>query len=451
VTVRALFEVFADVVASRARGGELIAATLEAEASEFVRFNGARLRQAGVVERAVVRLRLVDGDRQAFHRVTLPGLGADADAVAGALDEALATLRSVLAESPPDPLLDVNREAVFEVDEGPDAPFDREAFVDTVVSAAGDADLVGFCAAGPIARGFCSSAGARLWYRRSVVAFDWSIHLPVDAAGGARKAVKAGWSAPVLDTEALAAAIARSRADAAVLARPARRLATGDYRVLLSPRALADLLELLGWGGFSARARRTGQSPLARLARGEATLSPTLSLVEDLDAGFAPGFQADGYRRPPRVPLIERGASAGTLVSPRTAREFGLASNAAVDAEMPESLRVAPGAMRSADALGRLGTGVSISNLWYLNWSDRAAGRLTGMTRFASLWVEGGEAVAPIDAMRFDDSVYRLLGEALEALGDAPERMPATDTYEGRAIGGIEAPAALVAALRFAL
>jgi predicted Zn-dependent protease len=235
------------------------------------------------------------------------------------------------------------------------------------------------------------------------------------------------------------------------MARPARRLAPGDYRVLLAPRALADLLELMCWGGFSARAHRAGQSPLARLARGDASLSRLLSIAEDLDAGFAPGFQSDGYPRPRRVPLVERGTLAGTLASPRTAREFGLDSNAAGDAEAPESMRVAPGTLRAADALARLGTGVSISNLWYLNWSDRAAGRVTGMTRFASLWVEDGQPVAPIDAMRFDDSIYRVLGEALEGLGDACERMPATDTYDGRATGGVEAPSALSAALRFAL
>lgn len=449
--MRALFDRLADAIASRARRGEFLAATFEAEASEFVRFNGARLRQAGVVERAVARLRLVDGGRQAYHALTLPGLRADADAIVGAVDEALAALREVIASSQPDPLLDVNREPVIDADEAPDARFDRRAFVDAVASAAGDADLVGFCAAGPVARGFCSATGARLWYRRGGVSFDWSIHLPFEPAGGARRAVKAAWSGPVLEPDALAASIARSRADALVLARPPRRLPPGDYRVLLAPHAFADLLRLLGWGGFSARAHRTGRSPLARFARGEASLSPLLSIAEDLEAGFAPRFQSDGYRRPGRVPLVERGALAGTLVSPRTAREFGLASNAAGEDETPESLRVAPGTLRAHEALARLDEGVSVSNLWYLNWSDRAAGRVTGMTRFASMWVEGGEPVAPIEAMRFDDSAFRVLGDALEALGEVPERMPATDTYDGRATGGVEAPSALVGALRFAL
>jgi predicted Zn-dependent protease len=450
--VRAAFDALADALGALAAPGELLAANLEAESSEFVRLNGARLRQAGRVERATVRLRLVRGDRQAFHHFTLPGVDARAADVRNAVASALDALRAVVAASEPDPLLDVARDPVRVDDDAPDAPFDRAAFVETVVAAAGDADLVGFCAAGPVARGFCSSTGARQWYRRSSIAFDWSIHLPPDsAAQGARKAVKASWSGGGLDAPAIAAAIARSRADAEVMARPVRRLAPGDYRALLSPRAVADLVELLAWGGFSARAHRAGQSPLARLARGEARLSPLLSISEDLGAGFAPAFQADGYARPRRVPLVERGAFAGWLVSPRTAREYGLASNAASEHEAPESARVAPGSLRADDALAQLGTGVAVANLWYLNYSDRAAGRVTGMTRFASLWVEDGVPVGPIEAMRFDDSVWRLLGDALEALGASTQRMPATDTYEGRAIGGVEAPSALVSALRFAL
>lgn len=450
--MRALFDSLADALDAQARPGELLAATFDAEGSEFLRLNGGRIRQAGRVERAVAHLRVVDGGRQAFHALTLPGLRAGPDAVSRAVRAALDGLRDAIAGSEPDPLLDISRDAVVADDTGPDAPFDREAFVDTVAAAAGAADLVGFCAAGPVARGFCSSAGSRQWYQRSSVVFDWSIHLPVDeAAGGARKAVKAGWSGAGFDAVALAAAIARSRADAVVMARPVRRLAPGEQRVLLAPRAFADLLELLGWGGFSARAHRSGQSPLGRLQRGELRLSPLLSMAEDLDAGFAPGFQADGYPRPRRVPLIESGRFAQWLASPRTAREYGLPSNAAAAGESPDSLRVAPGLLADADALARLGTGLSVANLWYLNFSDRPACRVTGMTRFACLWVEDGQAIAPVEAMRFDDSVYRMLGEALEALGDTPHAMPATDTYGSRATGGIEAPSALLGALRFTL
>ena len=453
--MRARFEELAQAIETGCAPGEFACATLEAERSEFVRINGARVRQAGRVERAVARIRLVQGDRQAIHQLTLPGLEPGVGDLPGAVHESLAALRLVLADSAPDPLLDVNRDPVQSDDrdtrEG-EVTFDRAAFVQTVMDAAGPADLVGFCAAGPLARGFCSSSGSRQWYQRERVSFDWSIHLPGDATGsGDRKAVKASWSGPVFNADAVSRAIADSRRDAQVMTRPVMRLAPGDYRALLSPRAFADLLEMLSWGGFSARAHHAGQSPLAWLRSGKSTLSPMLSMAEDLDAGLAPSFQADGYPRARRTMLIDGGRFADWLVSPRTAREYHLAGNAESDAEMPETLRVQPGSMKACDALAALGTGLSISNFWYLNFSDRASGRVTGMTRFACLWVDHGEPVAPVEAMRFDDSLYRLLGDQLAALGDTAALMPAGDTYDGRATGGIEVPGALLGAVRFAL
>lgn len=462
--MRGRFDELADALQSLTRPDEFTSATLEAEQSEFVRINGARLRQAGRVERAVARLRLVRGDRQAFHQMTLPGAvkgQGDCDAVLQAVSYALDRLRQVLHDSEPDPLLDVNRDPVTSDDRGPatshaesshEALFDRRLFIDTVAAAAGPADLVGFCAAGPIARGFCSSTGSRQYFERHSVSFDWSIHLPVDqTAGGDRKAVKASWSGAVFDPDLVARAIAASRRDAQVMSRPVMRLAPGDYRALLAPAALADLLQMLSWGGFSARAHLSGQSPLARLRSGDSSFSKMLSLAEDLDAGLAPAFQADGFPRPRQVPLIQQGRFADWLVSPQTAREFHIAGNAAGAHEAPESLRVAPGSMAQEQALARLGTGLSISNFWYLNFSDRPACRVTGMTRFACLWVQDGEPVAPIEAMRFDDSLFRVLGDQLLALGDQCELLPATDSYDGRATGGIEVPTALVGALRFAL
>ena len=45
------------------------------------------------------------------------------------------------------------------------------------------------------------------------------------------------------------------------------------------------------------------------------------------------------------MPLVSNGALVGSLVSPRTAREFGLAANGANGAEMPESLAMAGGTL----------------------------------------------------------------------------------------------------------
>ena len=126
-------------------------------------------------------------------------------------------------------------------------------------------------------------------------------------------------------------------------------------------------------------------------------------------------------------------------------------TNGASGSEHPVALTVAPGALGEEDILGALGTGVWVSNLWYLNYSDRPKGRLTGMTRFACFWVEHGEIVAPINVMRFDDTVWDLLGSGLEALGQRVPLSLDNSTYGQRAMGSTATPGALVSALSFTL
>ena len=94
--------------------------------------------------------------------------------------------------------------------------------------------------------------------------------------------------------------------------------------------------------------------------------------------------------------------------------------------------------------LHTLGTGLYVSDLWYLNYSDRQACRMTGMTRFACFWVEDGELVAPLDVMRFDDSFLRMFGEGLVGLTDRAETLPEAGTYQSRQLSSITTPAAIV-------
>ena len=63
-----------------------------------------------------------------------------------------------------------------------------------------------------------------------------------------------------------------------------------------------------------------------------------MTIAEATADGVAPAFQGDGFARPKRVPLIEGGRLVGSLVSPRTAREFSLDANGANGDEAPEAL-----------------------------------------------------------------------------------------------------------------
>ena len=98
-----------------------------------------------------------------------------------------------------------------------------------------------------------------------------------------------------------------------------------------------------------------------------------------------------------------------------------------------------------------LDTGLAIGNLWYLNYADRNDCRITGMTRFATFWVENGEAIAPVKAMRFDDSLYHLLGDRLEGLTRERELLVSPETYEGRSSASALLPGILVSGIDLAL
>jgi predicted Zn-dependent protease len=170
---------------------------------------------------------------------------------------------------------------------------------------------------------------------------------------------------------------------------------------------MEELFSLLSWGGFSLAAEKTATTPFIRMVEGGARLDPRITLAENSAEGLAPGFQGEGFVKPATVPLITKGVWTGALASPRSAAEFGVAPNGADGAEAPVALDMAAGDLAAADVLRTLGTGIYVGNLWYLNYSDRNACRFTGMTRFATFWVENGEIVAPLNVMRFDDTIWR--------------------------------------------
>ena len=419
---------------------ETLLCSLAGERSDFVRFNHARVRQAGTIEQRYLSMRLIRNRRQAYASIALAG-GDDDFVLARAT---LEQLRAVLAQLPEDPWLLISEEPNS-------TDFARrgrlpqpEDVVQQATALARDVDFVGFYAGGTIARGFANSLGQRNWHEIDSFVFDWSLHLHAD------KAVKNSYSGlewePAIFETKLRGDVERLGA----LATPAMTLPPGEYRAYLAPRALEEIIYLLALDGFSARARATRQSPLLKMELDE-KLSPNVTLTENTEDGIAPAFQQDGYTRPPRVTLIAGGALAESLVSPRSAREYGLATNGANAGERPESIDLAPGDLATAEALNALGTGLYIGNLWYLNFSDRPAGRITGMTRFATFWVEGGRIVAPVNVLRFDDTLYRMLGDNLLALTRERELLVSTSTYYERSTASTRLPGALLSSLRFTL
>ena len=419
---------------------EMLLSTLEAERSDFVRFNRGLVRQPGSVEQRYLTLRLVRDRRQASATLALAGRDEDL----GRARAAIAHLREALGPLPEDPWLLLPDKPQSTLTERHGALPSAEAVVQQVVAHSNGCDLAGIYAAGTIYRGFANSHGQRNWHEVDSFNLDWSVHLEAD------RAVKESHAGFHWEGSAFEDKLETAKRQLAHVAAPRRTLVPGEYRAYLAPRALEEIVGLLSWGGFSARARATRQSPLLRMAHG-ATLAASVTMTENTAEGLAPQFQEDGYVRPARVMLVDRGRLGDALVSPRSAKEYGLAVNGAHGGESPESLEVAAGDLPEKDALAALDTGLYIGNLWYLNYSDRPAGRVTGMTRFATFWVEGGRVAAPVTPMRFDDSIYRMLGENLLALTQERALLLDPSTYDARSTRSARVPGALLGSLSFTL
>jgi len=441
VIERPVLDALGDALCAPRGDGSVVSLWLQAEASDFQRFNHAKLRQATHVEQCHATLAVTAQGRRAETTLTLAGrIDADIATLAAERDRLLALLHDV----PEDPFL-LLPDAVHPTsrDERGTLPTPAQV-VDAVAGHAAGEDFVAFVASGPVVRAYADSRGQRNWHRVETFHVEGSLL----RGGQASKLVHAGthWS----DT-AFAARLDEARAQLALLGRPAAALAPGAYRAYFAPAAVAELLGLLSWNGFGLKARRSGTSSLARLASGDAAFDARVQMAEATADGIAPAFGADGWTRPARVELVRDGRAANALASPRSAREFGVASHGASAAELPESLELRAGTLAGRDLLAALGDGLWIGHLWYLNYSDLHACRMTGMTRYACFVVRGGEIVAPFAPMRFDDSLLRLLGSGLLGLTATRERIVAAETYERRRLASITAPGALVDGLQLTL
>ncbi|MGY4494356.1 TldD/PmbA family protein [Pseudomonas sp. TE3610] len=430
---RDAFDQLAQWLNQQLAGGEQFSLGYSAEDSQFIRFNHGRVRQVSEVRQIEVTLRLIRDERHASETLTLTG---EIELDIARLGKALAQLRALLVQLPADPYLQLHHQAYTSERESDGEVPSAAELIEQVVSLSDGLDMVGIYAGGPLYRGFASSWGGRGWHVATSASLDFSLF----HANG--EAVKITYAASHWDRDALAAQFAQGREQLVHLGKPRKSLSPGRYRTYFAPAALNSLVSMLR-GGFSARALNNRSSALQALQLGTASLSARFSLSESASTGLEPLFNGDGSLRQDQ-PLISAGELAGQLVSARSAREYGLQANGVDGSELPSSLVMAAGDLPTAQVLQALGTGLYIGNLWYLNYSDVGLARVTGLTRFASFWVEDGQIVAPIDTMRFDDSLYAVLGDNLLALTRERTLRISTRTYHHRDAQTVLLPGALV-------
>ncbi len=407
-----------------------------------MRLNRSAIRQPGVVQQRALSLDLIQGRRHAPGTVTLAG---DAQMDRERLDGLVGELRDRLPYLPEDPYLLYATEVQNSETHGDNRLPAAEDAIAALMQAGEGRDLVGIYASGGTYAGFANSLGQRNWFSSYSFNADWSFYHEKD------KAVKTAYAGFAWEPAAFDRKVEAALSHLDALRQSPQTIEPGAYRVYLSPTALYDIMGMLSWGGFGLKDHRTKQTTLLRMVEDDAQLHPLVTLRENTADGVAPNFQGAGFVKPDQVTLIESGRFRNCLVSPRSAEEYGVPTNGASGGESPASIDMAPGALADDDILKRLDTGVYMSNVWYLNYSDRSACRLTGMTRFATFWVENGEIQAPLNLMRFDESVYRMLGDRLIDLTAERELILDAGSYFQRSTDSGRLPGALVDDFTFTL
>ena len=252
--------------------------------------------------------------------------------------------------------------------------------------------------------------------------------------GGSGYAEAAAVDASTIDAGALgreAAGKARATADAV-------SIEPGDYPVVLEEYAVVDLLDMLGYLGFSALAVQEERS---FFEPGKRIGSDLVTIVDDGHdpAGLPLWFDYEGVAKR-RVDLVERGdLPRGRLRRPdRGARRRAPRPVTACPAPnpwgpFPLNMVMEAGDASREDLIGGLDRGLLVTRFHYTNPVHPKLAIVTGMTRDGTFLVEGGKIVGPVKNLRYTQSYLAALAGTVAV---ARERK----TLKGF-LGGVVVPA----------
>src|SRR6185369_420637 len=199
VTNKDFFYALATALCTPVDGAERVSLYLKSEASDFVRFNRAAVRQATHVQQGYATLAVVEGSRRIETTLALSGV---VDADIAALRSERSALLAQLPEVPEDPYLLLPDEVSSSHRHETGALPSVESLVLAVTAAAKGLDFVGFYAGGPVVRAFADSRGQRHWHHVESFHIDWCLYQQAD------KAVKSAYAGTHWDSDEFARRVA---------------------------------------------------------------------------------------------------------------------------------------------------------------------------------------------------------------------------------------------------
>ena len=210
-----------------------------------------------------------------------------------------------------------------------------------------------------------------------------------------------------------AAAIGREAADKARATANAVSIEPGDYPVVLEEYAVTDLLDMVGYLGFSALAVQEERS---FVEPGKQIGSQLVTVRDDGHdpAGLPLWFDYEGVAKQ-RVELIENGICRNVVHDTQTAARAGVQSTGhGLPAPnpwgpFPLNMIMEPGESSRDDLIEGLDRGLLVTRFHYTNPVHPKLAIVTGMTRDGTFLVEGGRIVGPVKNLRYTQSYLAAL------------------------------------------
>lgn len=195
----------------------------------------------------------------------------------------------------------------------------------------------------------------------------------------------------------------------------AAALEPGTYEVVLSPYAVAEMLEYLGMVGLGGLAVLEERS---FMRMGERLMSTSVTITDDASVEeLAPmPFDGEGATTRP-VTLVDEGVCRAVVHDSVTAARCGVPSTGHsfeqpnTQGPLPRYLALRPGSATPDGLIAACERGLLVTRFWYVRPVHPLATVITGMSRDGTFRIDGGRVTAPVRDLRFTQSIVAALSD----------------------------------------
>lgn len=221
-------------------------------------------------------------------------------------------------------------------------------------------------------------------------------------------------------------------------------LKAGEYNIIFSSDAFAELTAFLGWVSLSGEAYEyeAGMLQKGKDAIGDKLFGENITITDnpsDPEVLFARHIGHNGVQRK-QFPLIRNGVLEQMFYSDKdTCDRFSLNIN---NDESVASIKVHAGSGPSElKEIIRKTTDktIYIPYIHYMNITNAAKGEFTGTSRFGTLMMENGEVTSHLYNLRINDSLRDMFNN-IEWLSERLQHVNTSDTYDMRSSSAITCP-----------